>query len=94
MLALRSPRATRAGSPRRWATGAVLAATLLAEVPRALDPTAARAPDAATAPGAACDRPTGGAPHRSPAAPRAPIAISPGEVGASPRPALHHLIGL
>jgi len=122
MLVLRSSRAARAASPRRWATGAVLAATLLAEVPPAPDRTADRAAAGAAdlqaagdrpaagagdlqatsdraAAGAADlpaagDRPAIGAPHRCPPAPRAPLAASPDEAGAAPRPALRHLIGL
>jgi hypothetical protein len=84
MLALRSTRAARAGSPRRWATGVVLAAILLVEVPRAPDRTADRVAAGATDLQPASDRPAAGA----------PLAASPAEVGVAPRPALRHLIGL
>jgi hypothetical protein len=94
MLALHSTRAARAGSPRRWATGAVIAVTLLAEVPRAPDRTPDRVTAGAADPRAACDRPAAAAPHRSPPAPRAPRAGSLDGAGASPRPALRHVIGL
>jgi hypothetical protein len=93
MLALRSTRAARAGSPRRWATGAVLAAILLVEVPRAPDRTADRVAAGAADLQAASDRPAAAAPLRPPA-PRSPLAASPAEAGVAPRPALRHLIGL
>jgi hypothetical protein len=88
MLALRSTATARAGSPRRWATGAVIAATLLADAPRAPDRTADRATD----PRAACDRSGDGAPHRSPPAPIAPTAGA--SAWGSHRPTLRHVIGL
>jgi hypothetical protein len=94
MLALRSTRTARAGSPRRWAAGAVLAATLLAEVPRAPDRTADRVAAGAADLQAAGDRTAAGAPHRCPPSRRARLAASPGDAGAAPRPALRHLIGL
>lgn len=47
-LHVRGP--ARAGSHRRWATGAVIVATLLAEVPRAPDHTADRPAGDAAAP--------------------------------------------
>jgi hypothetical protein len=94
MPALFSARAARAGSPRRWATGAAIAATLLAEIPRAPDRTPDRVTAGAADPHAACERPAAGGPHRSPPAPRAPLAAWPGGAGASPRPALRHVIGL
>jgi hypothetical protein len=94
MLALHATWAARAGSPRRWATGAVIAATLLAEVPRAPDPTHDRVTDGATDPCDARDRPAAGAPPCSPPAQRAPRPASPDSLGSSPRPALRHLIGL
>jgi hypothetical protein len=103
MPALHPTRAARAGSRRRWTTGAVIAATLLAEVPRAADPA-----DHAADPVAACDRPDDDAPHRSHPAPVAPTdppiergaacdgpdihgAVRP--AGASHRPFLRHVIG-
>lgn len=99
MLVPRSTSAARAGSPRRWAVGAVIAATLLAEVPRAPDPTSARAPDhapdGAADPCAACDRPVAGAPYRT--SPALVVPVPPmmgGAAGTSHRPTLRHVIGL
>ncbi|HEX8108533.1 MAG TPA: hypothetical protein VF516_12455 [Kofleriaceae bacterium] len=92
---LRSTSAVRAGSPRRWAAGAVIAATLLAEVPHAPDRTPDHAPDGAADPCAACDRSAAGAPPRSPPAPVVPLpAAASGSVGTSHRPTLRHVIGL
>jgi hypothetical protein len=94
MLALRSPATARAGSPRRWATGAVIAAILLADVPRAPDRTADRATDGATGRGAVHHRPPARALHRGPppVAPDAPAAG--GSAGPSHRTTLRHVIGL
>lgn len=101
MHTLRSHPAARAGSLRRWATGAVIAVTLLVEVPRAPDLTD-RTSDPVTdvavdprAPCAACERLTGDAPPCSPPAPIAPIApAAGGSAGTSHRFPLHHVIGL
>jgi hypothetical protein len=87
MLALRIPPAARAGRPRRWATGAVIAAVLLAEAPRAPDSSSARTPERATD-AAVC--PGGGSPM--PAARIAPLAG--GSTGTSHRSPLRHVIGL
>jgi hypothetical protein len=94
MLALRSPATARAGSLRRWATGAVIVAILLADVPRAPDRTADRTTDGVADPPAACDRPAAGALHRDPppVAPNAPPAG--GAAGASHRTTPRHVIGL
>lgn len=94
MLALRSPSTARAGSPRRWATGAVIAVILLADAPRAPDHAPDRTPDSAADPCAVCDRPAAGALHRDPppAAPNAPTAA--GSAGALHRTPLRHVIGL
>jgi hypothetical protein len=92
MLALRSSPTARAGSPRRWATGAVIAAILLADAPRAPDRTPACATGAAP-PRAVCDRPAAGALPRDPP-PVAPHAPPTGSVGASHRGTPRHVIGL
>jgi len=90
MIALRSPATARARSPRRWATGAVIAAILLVDVPRAPD----RMADRAGGPRDVCDRPATGVLHRGtpPVAPHAPAAG--GSAGPSHRTTLRHLIGL
>jgi hypothetical protein len=93
-LHVRGPaRPARAGSHRRWVTGAVIVATLLAEVPRAPDRTADRAAAGVAGVPPASDRPATAA-HRHFPAPPAQRAASPDEAGTAPRPALHHLIGL
>jgi hypothetical protein len=93
MLVLRTPPAARAGSPLRWATGAVIAAILLAEVPRAPDHTSARTPDRATDPAAEPRAACGSA--DGPPAPAGPIApAASGSAGTSHRSPLRHVIGL
>ncbi|HEX3764026.1 MAG TPA: hypothetical protein VHW23_35265 [Kofleriaceae bacterium] len=93
----------RAGSHRRWATGAVIVATLLAEVPSAPDRTADRPVDDAPAPvcggfaraTAACrPRVPGTCSAATGAARPAGAALGGGTLGPSHRLALRHLIGL
>lgn len=91
MPALHLIATARVRSRRRWITGAVIAATLLAEVPRVADPD--HAPD----PVAACDR-AAAAPRRRDPAPVVPIDPTAGQGaawdGPGTRGASDHCAGL